>query len=467
VTQPDLGDSERASLPPSEVSLAERMPRILPVDQGPGSARRRILFFAVSGALLVGLAWVFRGVLAPFLFAIVVAYVFAPVVKAMEAAMPRWVAVLGLYAVLVGSMALFTWLAVPRIAVEVERLVRETPSMVASLRDEWLPEVERQFRLAMEPYGTVADSESLPPGAIRAGVDGGVPLDESSTAISVRPRTGGGFEVELPEGGLTVRRGAEGTFTIDSQPPPVAGERDLTSSLRAAVARQMENTESHALTLLKTAQEILTALVRGVFTFFIMLMLSAYLLATTDRIFAFFRSLVRPSKRTQFDRLLTRIDRGMSGVVRGQLLIALVNGVLSAIGFWLFDVPYWPILSIIATVLSIIPIFGAILSSIPVVVFALQNGVGSALGVLVWIIGIHQVEANLLNPKIMGDSAKVHPVLVVFALLAGEHLFGIAGALLAVPVLSITQSLFLHYREVALGVPGMKARTVRKRKPVA
>lgn len=48
---------------------------------------------------------------------------------------------------------------------------------------------------------------------------------------------------------------------------------------------------------------------------------------------------------------------------------------------------------------------------------------------------------------------KVHPVLVVFSLIAGEHFFGILGALLAVPVLSLTQSLFLHFREVALGVP--------------
>jgi predicted PurR-regulated permease PerM len=71
---------------------------------------------------------------------------------------------------------------------------------------------------------------------------------------------------------------------------------------------------------------------------------------------------------------------------------------------------------------------------------------------LIWILVIHQIEANLLNPKIMGDAAKVHPVLVVFALLAGEHFFGIPGALLAVPVLSITQSLFLHYRESALGI---------------
>ena len=65
---------------------------------------------------------------------------------------------------------------------------------------------------------------------------------------------------------------------------------------------------------------------------------------------------------------------------------------------------------------------------------------------LVWIIGIHQLEANLLNPKIMGDAAKIHPVLVVFSLLVGEHFFQTVGALLAVPCMSIAQSVFTHVR---------------------
>jgi len=151
--------------------------------------------------------------------------------------------------------------------------------------------------------------------------------------------------------------------------------------------------------------------------------------------------------------LLGRIDKGLSGVVRGQLVICLVNGALSGVGFYLAGLNYWPVLTLVATVLSIIPIFGAILSSVPAVVVGLQQGVGTALFTLAWIIGIHQLEANLLNQKIMGDAAKVHPVLVVFSLIAGEHFFGILGALLAVPVLSITQSLFLHFREIALGVP--------------
>src|SRR5690606_13863371 len=65
---------------------------------------------------------------------------------------------------------------------------------------------------------------------------------------------------------------------------------------------------------------------------------------------------------------------------------------------------------------------------------------------LLWIVGIHQVEANLLNPKIIGVSAKLHPVLVVFALLVGERFYGLWGALLAVPALSLTQSVFNHFR---------------------
>jgi predicted PurR-regulated permease PerM len=124
---------------------------------------------------------------------------------------------------------------------------------------------------------------------------------------------------------------------------------------------------------------------------------------------------------------------------------------LSAIGFWLFDLKYWPILAIVASVMSVIPIFGSILSSIPIVAIALTQSLGTALEVLAWIVGIHQIEANVLNPKIIGDQAHIHPVLVIFSLLVGEHFFGLPGALLAVPVLSIAQCFFLHFRTITFG----------------
>ncbi len=100
--------------------------------------------------------------------------------------------------------------------------------------------------------------------------------------------------------------------------------------------------------------------------------------------------------------------------------------------------------------MSLIPIFGSILSSIPIVSIALVSSgrfdVLQGLKVTGWIVFIHLVEANFLNPKIMGDAAKIHPVVVVFALIAGEHSYGLVGALFAVPVASIIQTLFLYFR---------------------
>ncbi len=187
---------------------------------------------------------------------------------------------------------------------------------------------------------------------------------------------------------------------------------------------------------------------RAIFIFFITLMLAAYLMITRDRVHSFFRSLVRPSGRTGFDGLLRRIDQGLSGVVRGQLVICGINGILSAIGFAFVGLKYWPVMALLAAIFSLVPIFGSIASAVPAVAIALTQGIPTAFFVLAWIVGIHQLEANLLNPKIMGDAAKIHPVLVIFSLLVGEHFFHVVGALLAVPTMSVAQSLFLHFRDV-------------------
>ena len=66
---------------------------------------------------------------------------------------------------------------------------------------------------------------------------------------------------------------------------------------------------------------------------------------------------------------------------------------------------------------------------------------------LAWIVGIHFIEANFLNPKIIGTAAKIHPVLVIFSLVPGEQSYGLVGALFAVPVASMIQTIFVYYRK--------------------
>ena len=96
-----------------------------------------------------------------------------------------------------------------------------------------------------------------------------------------------------------------------------------------------------------------------------------------------------------------------------------------------------------------IPIFGVILSTVPMVILALtQHSVGGALLVIAWISVIHAIEAYLLNPNILGHSASMNPIIVVFALLAGKQFGGLTGALLAVPIASVIVSLFGYYRRL-------------------
>ncbi|MFO0681263.1 MAG: AI-2E family transporter [Sandaracinus sp.] len=425
-------------------------------EHGPGSRVRRIVFLSIAGAALLAVLVAFREVLAPFMVALVVAYVFAPLVDRMQKirvgarTLPRWGAVLILYLGLLGAMATTLAFAVPLLVRNVEHLARDAPHALAQARDEWLPSIDAR----LHSLSSSMDGASAPE-PDEEDEDAARPRIEPARTIRVVPIEGGGFEVVLPDDGIVVEQ-QEDEHRYVVRAAETEGERpraDLATTITRAIRRQLREGEATATSTLGAVQAFVAATVNGIFKFFIMLMISAYVLISSDTIFAFFRSLVAPGHRERFDTVMRRMDRGLSGVVRGQLVICLVNGVLSGIGFWIIGVHYWPILTLFATVLSIIPIFGAILSSVPAVIVGLQQGVGTALLVLGWIIVIHQIEANLLNPKIMGDAAKVHPVLVVFSLIAGEHFFGILGALLAVPVLSIAQTLFLYFREVALGEP--------------
>jgi predicted PurR-regulated permease PerM len=79
---------------------------------------------------------------------------------------------------------------------------------------------------------------------------------------------------------------------------------------------------------------------------------------------------------------------------------------------------------------------------------AVTNSFITGLLMLAWILLIHFIEGNILNPKIIGKSAEIHPILVILALMAGQKTYGIFGALIAVPIFSILQTTFIFIREI-------------------
>jgi predicted PurR-regulated permease PerM len=204
--------------------------------------------------------------------------------------------------------------------------------------------------------------------------------------------------------------------------------------------------------IVRQAQLVVGGVMRFVFTTFLVLMLTAFITVDNERIKTFIMGMTPIEDRSRFEDLLERIDHGLSGVVRGQLTICVINGVLTLAGLLLLKVKFALLLGCLAAVFSLVPIFGSILSTIPIVLVALSTGISTALFALAWIVVIHALEANLLNPKIMGDAAKIHPVVVVLALIVGEHFFGIVGALLAVPLLSIAVTLYKTARSRAISL---------------
>jgi predicted PurR-regulated permease PerM len=371
-------------------------------------------------------------VMLPFVLALLIAYVLTPLVAwAERRRLHRAAAIVLVYVVVLGTVGSFVRLTAPRLGVELVGLRRELPLIANDLRDVWGPALMSRLRA----MGVLPAGPPLPTSPV-----------EEAPAIVVRPLADGSYALDVGTGVEVVP--SHGGFLLREAKEPKGGPFDLNRAFGDAAGKTLAYVQHNALELARIGRDVVTALSKAIFVFFITLMLAAYMMITREKILGFAASLVRPSNRDDFQRLVERVNGGLSGVVRGQLVICLINGVLSAIGFALVGLKYWPVLAVVSTVMSLIPIFGSIASAVPAVALGLTQSLGTAAFVLAWIVGIHQLEANVLNPKIMGDAAKIHPVLVIFSLLVGEHLFHAVGALLAVPTMSILQSLFLHFRDI-------------------
>ena len=400
-------------------------------DEAQRARRRHAIFLGVSAAIALTIIVAAEAVLLPFVLALVIAYVLTPAVVWVERRrLPRGLAIILVYVVVLGAIGLFVRLSTPRVVYELATLRRELPIISRTIREDWVPQVQHRLRavgLGAEP--TPAPSTPIEPASIVA-----------------RQREDGSFAIEF-QGPLAVHPTKAGGYLIEPVREQHGEPFNLDELVADAAGKSLLYAQHNALEVVRIGRDIIAGVSRFFFVFGVTLMLAAYTMLTRDRIMAFFTSLVRPSGRPSWHALVARIDRGLAGVVRGQLVICVLNGLLSAIGFAIVGLKYWPVLALVATVLSLIPIFGSIVSAIPAVALGLTQSFGTAVFVLVWILGIHQLEANLLNPKILGDAAKIHPVLVIFSLLVGEHFFGVVGALLAVPVMSIAQSVFIHIRK--------------------
>ncbi len=386
-------------------------------------------------AFLVAIILLFRGVVLPFIFGLLIAYLLAPVVARLQPRIGRVLAVILCYVAILGALGAFFGLLLPAVAKDLARLRDAAPGAIEKLNEDWIP---RASEWAYAHFG-----DFLPKAAES------VAVEDTPSELVVTPLGDGSYRIDLEATRLAIEPTGDGSYIVG--PPPesqVSSGKDLSGAIRELIAGQGEKIGSY---VGPAIQAIVTGVAGFLTNFVITFMIAAFVLVDLRRVNRFVRSLIPYEYRLDFEEIWASMDKGLGGVVRGQLLICLVNGALTFVGLVIFQVKYSFLLALMAGAFSLIPIFGTIISSIPIIIIALVssgNGLafGPAVGMLAWIAGIHLLEANVLNPKIIGDSAHIHPVIVIYALLAGEEVFGLVGALLAIPATSLVQTLYLYAR---------------------
>lgn len=165
--------------------------------------------------------------------------------------------------------------------------------------------------------------------------------------------------------------------------------------------------------------------------------LAFYMVNDWEKIRDGFLGMLSPSGRRQFKDLMLQIDSVLIEFLKGHLLVATFVGVLVGASAYLLDVKFPLLLGVLSGVTNLIPYFGPFLGGIPAVVIAFSESARLALYMGLAILLIQQVESNLITPRIMGGKLGLHPLVIIFALLAGGKLLGIWGMLFAVPLTAV------------------------------
>ena len=155
-----------------------------------------------------------------------------------------------------------------------------------------------------------------------------------------------------------------------------------------------------------------------------------------------------PRKWRQGGVLLLRdVDKSLGSYIRGQLLVCVVIGSISATLFWVFHMKYPLLLGLIIGITNVIPYFGPVIGAVPAVIIASTISVKMVMITVSIIFAMQFLEGNILSPLIVGKSLHMHPLVIMFALFAGGEIGGILGMILSVPILAVLKVGLLHTRK--------------------
>ncbi|GAJ99040.1 LOW QUALITY PROTEIN: membrane protein YrrI [Geomicrobium sp. JCM 19055] len=250
-------------------------------------------------------------------------------------------------------------------------------------------------------------------------------LEETKELLQTLPTWVRSFNDQL----LTIHR------QIDSLPPSIHDQ------IESGVVR-LENEGSE---MMNGVVDRLPLILEGIAFLFLLPFVTFYFLKDLRALEKAVVFITPKRFRETGEKVAKAADHAFGSYIRGQLLVSICVGVLSVIGLWIAGVPY-PIVLGILLGMDLIPYFGPILGAIPALIIALTVSWQTALFALVAILIIQQIEGNVLSPMIVGKSAHLHPLIILFALLLGYEFAGVIGLLVAVPLFVIASEIIKVFR---------------------
>ena len=215
-----------------------------------------------------------------------------------------------------------------------------------------------------------------------------------------------------------------------------------------------QGVEGYANRAVDIGQQVAAEVVQGIIELLLILVISIYLLLDAPRISRNLDRIFPPGP--DGISLGPQVQKGLIRYVRGQATVSLLIGasagigveILSLTGVWPDGDSYALILGLWAMATEVIPYVGPVLGALPALALAAIDSPYTALWVGLFYLAVHQLEGHIVVPRVMGQALGAHPLLVIFALIAGAELYGIIGALLALPLLAMGReiAIFLHRR---------------------
>ncbi|MEU9358276.1 AI-2E family transporter [Streptomyces sp. NPDC048301] len=241
---------------------------------------------------------------------------------------------------------------------------------------------------------------------------------------------------------------------------------DIAKNLSDTIGTNTEEITSAGLQGVTVLVEFLTGLLLAMFS-------TLFLLYDGKRIWQWVLKLVPSQARPGVAGAGPRAWRTLTAYVRGTVIVALIDAIFIGLGIYFLDVPMAVPLAVFIFLFAFVPLVGAVVSgALAVVVALVTQGVFTALMVLAVVLAVQQIEGHILQPFILGRAVRVHPLAVVLSVAAGGMVAGIGGAVVAVPLVAVTNTVvgylrsYGHHQAVDFNGPGPHGATAISVAPV-